>query len=186
MVLNEIKHEFEIDGRKCTFETGKLALRSESAILARMGDTVITVNANTATPRQESDFFPLSVEYIEKFYASGKINGSRFVKRERFPSDDAVLKARMIDRAVRPRFPKDYRNDLNLIVTVMSYDGENDPMLLAINAASVALMYSSAPFSGPIAGVRMGIVDGKPANILKSMDLTTPEEKMNYVVANWS
>ncbi len=183
MALKEIKHEFEIGGRKCTFETGKLALRSESAILARMGDTVITVNVNTATPKQESDYFPLSVEYIEKFYASGKINGSRFVKRERFPSDDAVLKARMIDRAVRPRFPKDYRDDLNLIVTVMSYDGENDPMLLAINAASVALIYSSAPFSGPIAGVRMGMVDGKPESVLKSMDLTTPEEKMNYVVA---
>jgi len=183
MVLNEIKHEFEIEGKKCTFETGKLALRSESSILARMGDTVITVNVNTATPKQESDFFPLSVEYIEKFYASGKINGSRFVKRERFPSDDAVLKARMIDRAVRPRFPKDYRNDLNLIVTVMSYDGTCDPVLLAINAASVALMYSSAPFSGPIAGVRMGMVEGKAANVSKSMDLTSPEEKMNYVVA---
>jgi polyribonucleotide nucleotidyltransferase len=183
MLVKEIKHEFEIEGKKCTFETGKLALRSESAILARMGDTVITVNVNTATPKQESDFFPLSVEYIEKFYASGKINGSRFVKRERFPSDDAILKARMIDRAVRPRFPKDYRNDLNLIVTVMSYDGTCDPVLLAINAASVALMYSSAPFSGPIAGVRMGTVDGKATNVLKSMDLTTPEEKMNYVVA---
>jgi polyribonucleotide nucleotidyltransferase len=183
MSLKEIKQEFEIDGRKCSFSTGKLALRSESAILARMGDTVITVNVNTSPAKQESDFFPLSVEYIEKFYASGKISGSRFVKRERFPSDDAILKARMIDRAVRPRFPKDYRNELNLIVTVMSYDGDNDPVLLAINAASVALMYSSAPFNGPIAGIRMGLVDGKPQNILKSMDLTTPDEKMNYVVA---
>ena len=183
MLFKEVKHEFEIDGRKCTFETGKLALRSESSILARMGDTVITVNVNTATPKQESDFFPLTVEYIEKFYASGKISGSRFVKREKFPSDDAILKARMIDRAVRPRFPKDYRNELNLIVTVMSYDGENDPALLAINAASLALMYSSAPFNGPLAGVRMGMVDGKLQNVLKSMDLTTPEEKMNYVVA---
>jgi len=183
MSFKEVKHEFEIDGRKCSFETGKLALRSESSIFARMGDTVITVNVNTAPQKQESDFFPLSVEYIEKFYASGKISGSRFVKRERFPSDDAILKARMIDRAVRPRFPKDYRNELNLIVTVMSYDGENDPVLLAINASSVALMYSSAPFSGPIAGVRMGMVDDKIQNVLKSMDLTTPEEKMNYVVA---
>ena len=183
MLFKEVKHEFEIEGKKCTFETGKLALRSESAILARMGDTVITVNVNTATPTQVSDFFPLSVEYIEKFYASGKISGSRFVKREKFPSDDAILKARMIDRAIRPRFPKDYRNDLNLIVTVMSYDGECDPALLAINAASVALMYSSAPFNGPIAGVRMGMVDGQLKNVLKSMDLTSPEEKMNYVVA---
>jgi len=180
MLFKEIKHEFEIDGRKCSFETGKLALRSESSILARMGDTVITVNVNCAPQKQESDFFPLTVEYIEKFYASGKINGSRFVKRERFPSDDAVLKARMIDRAVRPRFPKDYRNEVNLIITVMSYDGENDPLLLALNASSVALMNSTAPFSGPIASVRVS-EDGK--NIFKAMDMTSEEDKMNYVVS---
>jgi len=180
MLFKEIKREFEIDGRKCSFETGKLALRSESSILARMGDTVITVNVNCAPQKQESDFFPLTVEYIEKFYASGKINGSRFVKRERFPSDDAVLKARMIDRAVRPRFPKDYRNEVNLIITVMSYDGENDPLLLALNASSVALMNSTAPFSGPIASVRVS-EDGK--NIFKAMDMTSEEDKMNYVVS---
>jgi len=180
MLFKEIKHEFEMDGRKCSFETGKLALRSESSILARMGDTVITVNVNCAPQKQESDFFPLTVEYIEKFYASGKISGSRFVKRERFPSDDAVLKARMIDRAVRPRFPKDYRNEINLIITVMSYDGENDPLLLALNASSVALMNSTAPFSGPIASVRVS-EDGK--NIFKAMDITTEEDKMNYVVS---
>lgn len=180
MLFKETKYEFEIDGRKCTFESGKLALKSESSILARMGDTVITVNVNCASPKQDSDFFPLTVEYIEKFYASGKINGSRFVKRERFPSDDAVLKARMIDRAVRPRFPKDYKNEINLIVTVMSYDGENDPLLLALNASSVALMNSSAPFNGPIASVRVGI-DGQ--NIFKAMDSVSEIEKMNYVVS---
>ena len=180
MLFKEIKHEFEIDGRKCSFETGKLALRSESSILARMGDTVITVNVNCAPQKQEFDFFPLTVEYIEKFYASGKINGSRFVKRERFPSDDAVLKARMIDRAVRPRFPKDYKNEINLIITVMSYDEENDPLLLALNASSVALMNSTAPFNGPIASVRVS-EDGK--HIFKAMDITSQEDKMNYVVS---
>ena len=180
MLFKEIKYDFEIDGHKCSFQTGKLALKSESSILAKMGDTVITVNVNTAPANQESDFFPLSVEYIEKFYASGKISGSRFVKRERFPSDDAILKARMIDRAVRPRFPHGYRNEINLIVTVMSYDGENDPLVLAINASSLALMNSTAPFNGPIAGVRVG-EDGK--NILNVMDATSEEETMNYVVA---
>lgn len=183
MSIKEIKHEFEIEGRKCTFETGKLALRSESSILARMGDTVITVNVNTSPAKGESDFFPLTVEYIEKFYASGKISGSRFVKREKFPSDDAILKARMIDRAVRPRFPKDYRNELNLIITVMSYDEENDPVLLAINASSVALMNSSAPFNGPIAGIRMGMQNNELVNVMKSMDLASEEDQMNYVVA---
>ncbi len=184
MLFNLKKYEFEIDGRKCSFETGKLALKSQSSILARMGDTVITVNVNTRESTGELDYFPLTVEYIEKFYASGKINGSRFVKRERFPSDDAILKARMIDRAVRPRFPHDYRDEVSVIVTVMSYDNENDPVLLAINAVSVALMNSKAPFEGPIGGVRMGIdSEGNAVSLLKSMDLTSQEDRLNYVVA---
>ncbi len=181
-MFKEIKHEFEIEGRKCSFETGKLALKSESSILARMGDTVITVNVNSQKASGELDYFPLSVEYIEKFYASGKISGSRFVKRERFPTDDAVLRARMIDRAVRPLFPKDYKNEVSIIVTVMSYDEENDPLILALNAVSVALMNSKSPFEGPIGGVRIGVKDGEIANILKTMDKTTPEESMDYVV----
>jgi len=182
MLFNHKIHEFEIGGRKCSFETGKLALRSESAIIARMGDTVVEVNVNTAPAKGDVDYFPLSVEYIERFYASGKINGSRFVKIERYPSDDAVLKARMIDRAIRPRFPENYRNEVSLIVTVMSYDEENDPVLLAINAASVALLNSCAPFEGPVSGVRMGIVDGKVQPIYKSMEDVDEENQMNYVL----
>jgi len=183
MLFNEIKHEFEIGGRKCSFETGKLALKSQSSILARMGDTVITVNVNTKPSTGEFDYFPLSVEYIEKFYASGKISGSRFVKRERFPSDDAILKARMIDRAIRPRFPHDYKDEVSVIVTVMSYDEENDPAILAINAVSVALLNSTAPFEGPIGAVRLGLEGEEIVSLYKAMDLTSEEEKMNYVVA---
>ncbi len=182
MLLQEKKYEFEIDGRKGYFSTGKLALKSESSILARMGDTVVTVNVNTAPALSDAGYFPMSVEYIEKFYASGKISGSRFVKRERFPSDDAILKARMIDRAVRCRFPHDYRNEVNIIVTVMSYDEENDPLILSINAVSAALMKSSAPFNGPVAGVRMGIIDGEIAPIYKVMDEVSKEDTMNYVL----
>jgi len=182
MLFNEKKYEFEIDGRKCSFSTGKLALKSESSILARMGDTVITVNVNTAPALSDAGYFPMSVEYIEKFYASGKISGSRFVKRERFPSDDAILKARMIDRAVRCRFPHDYRNEVSVIVTVMSYDEENDPLILAINAVSVALMNSSAPFDGPVAGIRMGVKDEKIVPLYKVMDEVSKEDEMNYVL----
>ncbi len=182
MLFNQKIYEFEIDGRKCSFETGKLALKSESAVIARMGDTVVEVNVNTAKAKQENDYFPMSVEYIERFYASGKINGSRFVKIERFPSDDAVLKARMIDRALRSRFPDDYRDELSLIVTVMSYDEENDPVILAINAASVALMNSHAPFDGPIAGVRMGMEGDSIKAIYRSMEDVDEENKMNYVL----
>ena len=183
MLFNEFKHEFEIDGRKCSFETGKLALKSQSSILARMGDTVITVNVNTKPSTGEFDYFPLSVEYIEKFYASGKISGSRFVKRERFPSDDAILKARMIDRAIRPRFPHDYQDEVSVIVTVMSYDEENDPVILAINAVSVALLNSPAPFEGPLGAVRLGLEGENIVSLYKAIDLTSDEEKMNYVVA---
>ncbi len=183
MLFKEIKHEFEVEGRKCTFETGKLALKSQSSILARMGDTVITVNVNSKPSTGEFDYFPLSVEYIEKFYASGKISGSRFVKRERFPSDDAVLKARMIDRAIRSRFPHGYRDEVSIIVTVMSFDGDNDPLILAINATSAALMNSFAPFEGPVAGVRVGLEGDKFTNVFKTLDLTSEDEKMNYVVA---
>lgn len=183
MLFNEFKHEFEIDGRKCSFETGKLALKSQSSILARMGDTVITVNVNTKPSTGEFDYFPLSVEYIEKFYASGKISGSRFVKRERFPSDDAILKARMIDRAIRPRFPHDYKDEVSVIVTVMSYDEENDPVILAINAVSVALLNSPAPFEGPLGAVRLGLEGENIVSLYKAIDLTSDEEKMNYVVA---
>ena len=182
MLFNHKIYEFEIGGRKCSFETGKLALRSESAIIARMGDTVVEVNVNTAKAKQENDYFPMSVEYIERFYASGKISGSRFVKIERFPSDDAVLKARMIDRALRSRFPDDYRDEVSLIVTVMSYDEESDPVLLAINAASVALMNSQAPFDGPIAGVRMGMEENAIKPIYKSIEDVDLVDKMNYVL----
>ncbi len=182
MLFNHKIYEFEIDGRKCSFETGKLALKSESAIIAKMGDTVVEVNVNTAPVKQEGDFFPMSVEYIERFYASGKISGSRFVKIERFPSDDAILKARMIDRALRSRFPSDYRDDLSLIVTVMSYDEENDPVLLAINAASVALLNSRAPFDGPVAGVRMSMENGEILATYKSMEDVSKESVLNYVL----
>jgi polyribonucleotide nucleotidyltransferase len=183
MLFNEIKHEFEIEGQKCSFETGKLALRSQSSILARMGDTVITVNINSQKASGEFDYFPLSVEYIEKFYASGKISGSRFVKRERFPTDDAVLKARMIDRAIRPLFPEDYKDEVSIIITIMSYDEENDPLILALNAVSVALVNSKSPFEGPIGGVRIGYKDEKFINSLKPIDKTSEENQMDYVVA---
>ncbi len=182
MLFNPKIYEFEIDGRKCSFETGKLALKSQSAIIARMGDTVVEVNVNTAPANPDNDFFPMSVEYVERFYASGKISGSRFVKIERFPSDDAVLKGRMIDRALRCRFPHDYRDELSLIVTVMSYDEENDPVILAINAASVALLNSKAPFDGPVAGVRIGMENGVMKAIYRNMEDVDKQNQLNYVL----
>jgi polyribonucleotide nucleotidyltransferase len=179
MLFDEKIHEFEIDGRKCKFSTGKLALKSQSSILAQMGETVITVNVNSKPASGDMDYFPLSVEYIERFYAAGKISGSRFVKRERFPSDDAVLRSRMIDRAIRSRFPSDYMNEVSVIVTIMSYDEENDPVILAINAVSAALMMSEIPFEGPVAGLNIGL----ETPIYKTLDQVNEEFPMNYMIA---
>jgi polyribonucleotide nucleotidyltransferase len=144
-----------------------------------MGNTVITVNVNSSPATGDMDYFPLSVEYIERFYAAGKISGSRFVKRERFPSDEAVLRSRMIDRAIRSRFPKDYMDPVSVIVTVMSYDEENDPVILAINAVSAALQMSKIPFDGPVAGLNMGLE--KP--VYKNLDQVSQDEPMNYMIA---
>jgi polyribonucleotide nucleotidyltransferase len=183
MLFKEKKYEFEIEGVKASFSTGKFARRSQASVMATMDGTTVLVNIDTKEPFNEGDFFPMSVEYIEKLYAAGKISSSRFVKRERFPSNEATLRARMIDRSFRSRFPSGYRNEMTITITVLSYDPANDPLILAINAASAALMISKAPFDGPISGVRIGLKDGKPVAANKAIELTTPEEKMNYVVS---
>jgi len=179
MLFNEKLYEFEIDGRKCSFSTGKLALKSQNSIFAKMGETTITVNVNSNPSSGDMDYFPLAVEYIERYYAAGKISGSRFVKRERFPSDEAVLKSRMIDRSLRCRFASDYMDEVNIIITVMSYDEENDPVLLAINAASAALVMSNIPFEGPVAGINIGL----EGSIYKSMATVSDENPMNYIAS---
>lgn len=160
-MFDEKKFEFQIEGVDCSFSTGLLARKSQSAVFARMGDTSILATVNVGEARADADFFPMSVEYMEKMYAAGKISGSRFVKRERFPTDDAILRARMIDRTVRSRFPKDYRNEVSIIVKILSYDPTYDPLILGINAVSAALMISPAPITEAMSGVRVGQVDGK-------------------------
>lgn len=145
----------EFAGKTLTFETGVLAPQATASILARLGDTVVLA---TVVEGGESslDYFPLSVEYQERLYAGGKIKGSRWVKREGRPSDEAVLAGRVIDRSIRPLFPKAFKHDVQVIVTVLSVDGENEPDILALNAVSAALAISRIPWNGPIAGIRMG------------------------------
>ena len=142
-------------------ETGALAKQAHGSIIASLGDTCVLSSATMGEVRQGTDFFPLMVDYEEKFYASGKISGSRFVKREGRPSDNAVLTSRLIDRPLRPLFPKMMRNDVQVICTVLSADMEVDPGTTALTAASAALMLSGMPFQGPVAGVRIGMIDGK-------------------------
>lgn len=144
-----------------TFETGRMAGQANAAVLARLGDTVVLATATMAGVREGIDFFPLLVDYEEKLYAAGKIKGSRWVKREGKAADEAILSGRVIDRSLRPLFPEGMRNDVQVITTIMSVDGVNDPDMVALNAASMALAISDIPFDGPIAGCRVGKIDGQ-------------------------
>lgn len=155
--------EFSIDlaGRKFSIETGELATQAGGSAMVSLGDTKILAAATMGGAREGTDFFPLQCEYVEKFYAAGKISGSRFIKRGGRPSENAVLNSRMIDRPIRPLFPKGTTNDTQVICTVMSADMEVSPGPLAITAASCALMISGMPFEGPIAGVKVGLIGGE-------------------------
>ncbi|NLM10158.1 MAG: polyribonucleotide nucleotidyltransferase [Clostridiaceae bacterium] len=158
-----MKKEFSIDvaGRTLTVEVGQLAQLANGAALVRYGDTVVLSTATASSePREGIDFFPLSVDYEEKLYSVGKIPGG-FIKREGKPSDSAILTARVIDRQIRPRFPKDLRNDVSVVNMVLSVEQDNSPEFAAIIGTVVSLCVSDIPFNGPIAGVILGLVDGE-------------------------
>lgn len=154
-------YETELAGRKLVFETGKMAGLANGSVLVRYGDTVVLVNVTASKePKEGIDFFPLSVDYEEKLYSVGKIPGS-FIKREGKPSDKAILTSRAIDRPLRPLFPKDFRNDVVVVATVLCVDQDNSPEVAAMIGASAALSISDIPFGGPTAAVNVGLVDGK-------------------------
>jgi polyribonucleotide nucleotidyltransferase len=151
----------ELAGRTLTVETGKLAQLANGSALVRYGDTVILSTATaSAQPREGIDFFPLSVDYEERLYAVGKIPGG-FIKREGKPSEKAILTSRVIDRPIRPLFPKDLRNDVTVVNTVLSVDQDNSPEIAAMIGSSVAISISDIPFNGPIGGVVLGLIDGE-------------------------
>ncbi len=154
-------YETELAGRKLVIETGKMAGLANGSVLVRYGDTVVMVNVTASKePKDGIDFFPLSVDYEEKLYAVGKIPGS-YQKREGKPSDKAILTSRAIDRPLRPLFPKDFRNDVVVVCTVLSVDQDNSPEVAAMIGASAALSISDIPFGGPTAAVNVGLIDGK-------------------------
>ncbi|MFA5872032.1 MAG: polyribonucleotide nucleotidyltransferase [Parcubacteria group bacterium] len=156
------KFETEIAGRKLIIETGLLAQQSNASVTVRYGDTVVLATAvMSPVAREGMNYFPLMVDYEEKFYASGKIKGSRFIKREGRPTDEAVLNGRLIDRTLRPLFDQRMRNDVQVIITVLSIDQENDPALAGTIAASAALAISDIPWNGPVGAVRAGEKEGK-------------------------
>lgn len=153
--------ETSVAGRQMKIEYGKTGMLSDCAMFLSYGDTVIMVNANASKePREGIDFFPLSVEYEERLYSVGKVPGG-FTRREGRPSEKAILTARAIDRPLRPLFPKGYRNDVQIVCTVMSVEQDNQPEFLAMNAASIALLISSIPFTNAVATVSVGLIDGE-------------------------
>jgi len=157
---NIVKKEITWGERTLSFQYGSLARQADSAVLARYGDTVVLATVASAPPREDVDFFPLSVDYEERLYAAGRISTSRFIKREGRPTDEAILNGRLIDRSIRPLFPKGYLNEIQVIVTVLSYDQENDPDIISLLATSAALLISPIPWDGPVVGVRIGLQNG--------------------------
>ena len=154
-------YETELAGRKLTIETGKIAKQANGSVVVRYGDTVVMTNVTAAKePKDDVDFFPLSVDYEEKMYAVGKIPGG-FTRREGKAADKAILVSRAIDRPIRPLFPKDFRNDVVVVATVLSVEPDNSPEVCAMIGTSAALSISDIPFGGPTAAVKVGYVDGK-------------------------
>ena len=150
----------EIGEKRLSFETGQMAGQADGSVVVRQGDTLVLVTVVAQDSKRDVDFFPLTVDYIEKTFAAGKIPGG-FFKREGRPTEKEVITSRLIDRPIRPLFPSGYYREVQIIATVLSADGENDPDMVALNGASAALVLSGIPFQGPIGGVRVGRIDGK-------------------------
>ena len=162
MNTNEYTVTADIGGKSWTLSAGKFAPQSSGSVVIRVGDTMVMATVVMGNkPREGIDYLPLLVDYEEKLYAAGKIKGSRWVKREGRPTDEAILSGRVIDRSLRPMFDGRIRLDIQVVVTVLSVDGENDPDVLGLSAASAAVAVSDIPWDGPIAGVRVGRVEGK-------------------------
>src|SRR5665213_1171643 len=178
-----IKVETDFCGRKLSFEVNRVGFRTSASVMVRYGDTVILGTAMVSPKRlQGFDYFPLSIDYEEKFYAAGKISGSRFIKREGRPSDEAILIGRLIDRPIRPLWPKGYRHEVQGVASVLSMDPNFRPDMIAMIAMSAAFMLSGAPFDGPVAGVRVGLDgDGKYQAFMSAEALN--KGKLDLVVA---
>ena len=180
-MFKEFKEEINFGGKKVTLETGKVARQADGAIIATWGETVViatVVGAKKADP--ETDYFPLQVNYQEKYYAAGKIPGGYF-KREARPTESETLISRLIDRPIRPLFPEGFRNEVQVLPTVLSYDNENEADILSIIASSAALSISGLPFKGPVGASRVGFINGKC--VLNPTKKELENSKLDLVVA---
>jgi polyribonucleotide nucleotidyltransferase len=177
-----IKVETDFLGKTLSLEVNRIGFRTSASVLARYGDTVVMGTAMVSEqPAHGFDYFPLSIDYEEKMYAAGKISGSRFIKREGRPSEDAILIGRIIDRPIRPLWPKGYHNEVQGVASVLSMDPDFRPDMIAMIAMSTAFMLTGAPFEGPVAGIRVGLKDGKPAGFLSLEEMDKNE--LDLVVA---
>ena len=186
-----IKKEITWGGRNLSLEVGRFAKQADSAVLGRYGDSMVLVTVATAPPKEDVDFFPLTVDYEERLYAAGRISTSRFIKREGRPSEEAILNGRLIDRSIRPLFSKEYQKEVQIIVTVLSYDQSSDPDVLSIITTSAALSISKIPWDGSIVAARVGF-EGKdlvlnPGNEDSDFSLVTSfkEDKVVMIEGNF-
>ncbi len=155
------KYTTEFGGKPLSVEIGKLAGQANGSCVVQYGETSVLITATMSAHPKPADYFPLTVDYEERYFAAGKIKGSKWIKRETRPTEDAILTARLIDRSLRPRFDQNIRNEVQVVAMVLSFDGVNDPDIPSLFGASLALMISDIPFAGPVAGTRVGRVDGK-------------------------
>lgn len=180
--MEQKKWSLQIGGRILEIETGLLAGQANGSVTVRYGDTVVLATAVMSKSASKiSGYFPLMVDFEERYYAAGKIKGSRFIKREGRPSDDAILSGRVVDRTIRPLFNSRMRNDVQVSTTVLSYDGENDPDIVAVIAASAALSISNIPWAGPVGAVRVGRVNGEL--ILNPVNGEVAEGDLDLIIA---
>ena len=180
-MFNEHRIEMDLGGRKLVLESGKIARQADGAVMASLGDTMVLCTAvGQRSPKPGIDFFPLTVNYQEKTFAAGKIPGG-FFKREGRPSEKETLTSRLIDRPLRPLFASGYRNETQVICTVLAHDLENDPDMVALIGASAALTISGIPFLGPIGGARIGYIDGN--YVLNPTVEDQKESALNLVMA---
>ncbi len=186
--MKKIKARVAVGDQMMELETGHLAGLADAAVTARIGETEVLATVTSSDSEENLDYFPLSVDYIERFYAGGKIKGSRWVKREGRPSDEAILVARLIDRSIRPLFSKNYRKRVDVVITVLSVDGENNPDVLGILAASAALAISPLPWGGPIGAVRLGLQEegGQPHFLVNSPYSQLEETNLDLVFSGTS
>jgi len=193
MDLNKQQFTTEVGGKTLKLEISNLAGQASAAVLGTFGDTSVLVTVVMGKEEREIDYFPLTIDYEERFYAAGKIIGSRFIRREGKPSENAVLSGRMIDRTLRPLFNQSMRRDVQIVITVLSYDDQNDPDFISLLSASTALLISEVPWDGPVAGLRLAKIENgelviNPTNSVLTENqisfecfVSGPENKINMV-----